>query len=1117
MERIIVADDLIRTLQMALVILTLMGLLTATASASDARVLLIGATGDRTHRALTQLGFTPTVVSPTAGALRQVNLFTYELIISGMDVNRDVLSTPDIQAKLWGAIENGSVFLGFRDWSGQDAWLPVSVEKDAVFRVDSILVPDHPIVKTPNELPVSSLLKVHSGSMYDAFINPGEGWTPIVGGREVFPWYLDQRGQPKYPNQMHYGIMELPYGRGRIILCQLIPEYDWFENHKGRDSSLGKPLLENLLHYAVQQVAIRQTYDDPPSVPEAYVPALSAVLDVVRRPETDEMHLDLWDVETTGLFEVRWDDRDIITVHHPDQPSQQGGYALLSRTFDIDRGRDDGRVLLSFYCTDDYLGGPEPQYEGDRSVGQVLNMKEGYRFVEVSVDDVLIWERDVLGPNPYEWPYLFQVIDITEYVKDKDRVRVSVRVVDRRETEETFWTDVFVSRVRLLQGIAGREGPGGISAPNTGEFTPVISVHDAPSERSTLVIYGHDQAASLMSVRLTADDQSAHWIVGESVTLNKGERLQIELQREPGSHLDEYVKGVYLIPTAYMAHSKPTILPDVRNWFAAPEAPQRIAAEVKGPLGADISAPVTHGVPFGQGQLLPDELNRIRVLDGDEEPIPVQTRSLALWPDGSVKWALLSFNGRPGPYSLVLTESGVETAAQPLVRQIDERSFAVNTQRLEMDLDLSHGVRIDRLLVDGQDMGPSAADFSITYTNGQRLSLEDSVLNEVRLIEEGPERAVLWMRGNFLKDDRADLEFTWQWYFYREQPVFFVDVAFTNRLGMNVDLSDIRLHLYGNYGRLLGLPADAGMAAGTKDVAVSSEELHHYDLTASSTAWSVVQSDERTYAVYQGGEQILKGMRFPGWLTLSDPATTGDLTFVTGVRHFWQQAPKSAVIEHGKVEFGLWAAETEQSLPVADGFQKTHRILLGWVEPDEAPVWQALLTQPYLLVTDPHYLLGTQALGVMSIPYAEMPGLFPVGANYERTVATTYENYLKKREDRREYGMQSFGDDTFEWGYGPVYTFWSNQEYDHHYGFLLQYLRNRDERFWQIGDQGALHYRDADVIHHSTNPLYMGAPRAHNTKHVVAEGWYPDHNLGGVSVTHAWVGRALAALPAHGR
>ena len=71
MERVFA---LTRMLKMGPVILVLMSLLATAASASDTRLLLIGATGDRTHRALTELGFSPTVVAPTAGALRQINL-----------------------------------------------------------------------------------------------------------------------------------------------------------------------------------------------------------------------------------------------------------------------------------------------------------------------------------------------------------------------------------------------------------------------------------------------------------------------------------------------------------------------------------------------------------------------------------------------------------------------------------------------------------------------------------------------------------------------------------------------------------------------------------------------------------------------------------------------------------------------------------------------------------------------------------------------------------------------------------------------------------------------------------------------------------------------------------
>ena len=110
---------------------------------------------------------------------------------------------------------------------------------------------------------------------------------------------------------------------------------------------------------------------------------------------------------------------------------------------------------------------------------------------------------------------------------------------------------------------------------------------------------------------------------------------------------------------------------------------------------------------------------------------------------------LAQLQGPSGSLQPGVSDTVAETAAN-LWRGKSRRSFVVNTTSQD-DPDLSAGFRISRMLVDGQDVGPSAIDLSITYTNGQRLSLEDSVLSEVRLIEEGPERAVLWIRGNFLR------------------------------------------------------------------------------------------------------------------------------------------------------------------------------------------------------------------------------------------------------------------------------------------------------------------------------------------------------------------------------
>jgi hypothetical protein len=474
----------------------------------------------------------------------------------------------------------------------------------------------------------------------------------------------------------------------------------------------------------------------------------------------------------------------------------------------------------------------------------------------------------------------------------------------------------------------------------------------------------------------------------------------------------------------------------------------------------------------------------------------VQARSLARWPDDSVKWVLLSFVGQPGDYVLQIEKEGQPSSTRRLVEVLGDHRFRVDTGRLRLVLDVSGAPKIADAFIDGKALHVEGMDYGLAYADGRQLSLTDSQIEDARLLENGSERAVLWARGHYVLDNRPDLEYTLQWRFYRGQPLAWVDATFTNRLGRKVELKDIRFRVTGALGDILGVPAESGAQINRFPVPEPAE--------ASGARWSLVQPNENGFGVCMRADRTDRrgGGAFPGWVTLQDSVPVDDITFFAGVRHFWEQYPKSLGVTESGLEFGLWAEETGQILEVADGFQKTHELVFGWLETDEVREAGALLFQPYVLAFDPEYLAGTRALGVVALPSTEEFPAFK--ATYEASVEEAYTGYLRQRENRGEYGMQNFGDTTFEWGWGPSYTFWSNQEYDHHYGFLLQYLRAGDMRFWQIGDQAARHYRDVDVIHHSSNPYSMGAPRSHNSKHVVESGWYPDHNLGGVAVHHAW-------------
>ena len=74
---------------------------------------------------------------------------------------------------------------------------------------------------------------------------------------------------------------------------------------------------------------------------------------------------------------------------------------------------------------------------------------------------------------------------------------------------------------------------------------------------------------------------------------------------------------------------------------------------VREPAGIErVDEPVTTGVPFAPGVLAKGA--PLALLDAKGKEVPLQTRVLAHWPDGSVKWVLLDFQtGVPANLSLI--------------------------------------------------------------------------------------------------------------------------------------------------------------------------------------------------------------------------------------------------------------------------------------------------------------------------------------------------------------------------------------------------------------------------------------------------------------------------------
>lgn len=211
------------------------------------RIILFSAETGMSAQAL-QLTGIPHDRQPPA-AYPETDLKPYDIVIFGMDEDRSVIdSDPQELLRL---VEEGGVFLGQRYQGPDEQWLPSSVAKGPAFQPGRLLLPDAAVLQSLHDLDFDALRAVHGGSMYHAFHSLGPKWSPIVGGTQQQAWDKTERTDPGE----HYGLIELDHGWGKIVLCQMIPEYAWINDAAGARDCAGRRMFENLLAYAAQTAA----------------------------------------------------------------------------------------------------------------------------------------------------------------------------------------------------------------------------------------------------------------------------------------------------------------------------------------------------------------------------------------------------------------------------------------------------------------------------------------------------------------------------------------------------------------------------------------------------------------------------------------------------------------------------------------------------------------------------------------------------------------------------------------------------------------------------------------------------------------------------------------------
>lgn len=516
--------------------------------------------------------------------------------------------------------------------------------------------------------------------------------------------------------------------------------------------------------------------------------------------------------------------------------------------------------------------------------------------------------------------------------------------------------------------------------------------------------------------------------------------------------------------------------------------------------------PVTLGVPILEGELATAE--EVRLLGSKEEEIPGQFQVLGPWPDGSVKWLLIDFQAQLGQKQYLL-EYGNEVKPKkfesPLRVSEDKGETAIETGPLKFVVSEGGPLPISALwLRKGEKFIPALGRSDIVLRDPQGRIFR-ATPETIEMEEAGPLRAVIKITGHHTRGAEKLFTFTLRIHAYAGKSFLSIFYTFAND-NLQEKMTQIK-------SIILDLDLDVGE---DPRYLLGREEPISGKVTKKVICLEQKYDDK--FSLLEGGRMVLEGRRALGTALLAGEKYGACLW----LEDFWQNYPKTLTIAPSGISLGICptiSPEDYQDKELEDklyfylqhgvykfkqGVSKTHKMVLYLHQEDAEAAgvkeFCQTLAHPPLAHLSPTCYAGSKAFGDIWPEDRERYGF------YEDNVERFFQDFLRRREQGKEYGMLNYGD----W-YGEREFNWGNQEYDTPHGLLLQFVRSADRRAFLAGSVAAVHFRDVDTIHYSENPDDVGTIYFHSLCHT--GGYYPSgfkgmadgYLRGGHNLGHIWV------------
>ena len=533
---------------------------------------------------------------------------------------------------------------------------------------------------------------------------------------------------------------------------------------------------------------------------------------------------------------------------------------------------------------------------------------------------------------------------------------------------------------------------------------------------------------------------------------------------------------------------------------------QRVPLLLRRPASSPVPWPVSVGVPFRQGEL--GSATDVRLLDEAENEVPIQTRALSDWPDGSVKWLLADFQS-DGQQEVALEHGqGIQSSPcdAPLEVKENRKGITVTTGPLRVEFPKRRFVLPGIVSMRGPNgdydrLSPVTLGPAALVRDGDGEAHFAGEPDAVVLEESGPERACVRIElRHFALQGGAFFRSVFRVHLFRDSRAVRVLHTFEND----------RTETTFTHVRDLCLRADFEVG-GSPTGGVGAKRME--PLTSKPVL--LQQTHDNRFRIQRGKKTLARGRRSKGRAELLGQDGTVSLV----VRDFWQNYPKGLGVDSdgllveicppleagayprgGELEDRLYYYLLDGTYKLKPGVARTHELWFHFGPGGSRPpkgLYECVQEPPLYSVSLDTF---NRSRAVTRLP-AKEGSPYPA---YEAWVEAARGAYAEDREESRAYGMLNYGD----WFGERTYN-WGNQEYDAAWCFLQEYLRDGHPDFYTWAEEAARHLTDVDTCHHSVNPREVGRQFTHCVGHV--GGYYPDGYreraifTGHSSVSHTWV------------